>query len=135
MHGMGFKEVIGLKGGMMEWRAAKLPEEGVTLSGDQGLTKDQFDLFLNSEKLVLVDFYADWCQPCQKMKPYLEEISNEMKDRVVVIRINADDNRSLCQNLGVSSLPVLQLYRSKKMVWSHNGYISKEEVIVQLNKN
>lgn len=135
MRGVGFSEVIGLKGGMMEWRAANLPEEGSSVSGDQGLTKEQFDLFLNTDKLVLVDFYADWCQPCQKMKPYLEEISKEMGDRVIVVRINADDNRGLCKNLEVSALPVLQLYRSKKMVWSYNGYISKEDVVVQLNKN
>jgi thiol-disulfide isomerase/thioredoxin len=57
-----------------------------------GLTKAKYDALLKTDKIVLVDFYADWCGPCKKMKPSIEEIAEEMKDKVVVMRIDADQN-------------------------------------------
>jgi thioredoxin 1 len=122
----GFKEVYELNGGILKWRAANLPE---TNTVSTGMTKQQFDELLKTDKLVLIDFYADWCAPCKKMKPYLDEISNDMKDKVVVIRINADDNQALCKELKIDALPVLQLYKNKSLTWSNSGFISKEEVL------
>lgn len=82
---------------------------------------------------MLVDFYADWCAPCNKMKPYLDEISNDMAEKVVVVRIYADDNKQLCKELKVDALPVLQLYKNKALTWTNTGYITKEEVLKQIN--
>ena len=129
MRSEGFKEVYELDGGIMKWRGANLPEATDGASESSGMTKLQFDALLNSDRLVLIDFYADWCAPCKKMKPYLDEISQEMADKVVVIRINADDNQALCKELGIDTLPVLQLYKSKKLTWSNTGYIPKAEVV------
>lgn len=95
----------------------------------------QYNALLNSNKLVLVDFYADWCAPCKKMKPYLDEISKEMKDKVVVVRIDADANKALAKALKVDALPVLLLYKGKKQIWSYKGYISKAEVVKKLKAN
>jgi thioredoxin-like negative regulator of GroEL len=66
------------------------------------------------------------------MKPYLEEISNDMADKVVVIRINADDNKALCKELKIDALPVLQLYKNKTLSWTNTGFIEKAEVVKQL---
>ena len=96
------------------------------------MSRLQFDALINSDKLVLVDFYADWCEPCKKMKPYLDEISNSMSDRISVIRINTDDNQQLCRELNIEALPVLQLYKNKNLTWSNTGYISKEDVLKKL---
>jgi thioredoxin len=96
------------------------------------MSKQQFDALLLSDKLVLIDFYADWCAPCKKMKPYLDEISNDMADKVVVIRINADDNQSLCKDLKIDALPVLHLYKNKTPIWTNTGFIEKAEVVKQL---
>ncbi len=132
MRSSGFKEVYELSGGIMKWRAANLPETTENETASAGMTKKQYDNLLNSNKLVLIDFYADWCAPCKKMKPYLEEISKEMADKVVVIRINADDNQSLCKELQIDALPVLSLYKNKAQIWTNKGYISKEDVLKQL---
>jgi len=135
---MGFKEIYNLAGGMMQWRAANLSETTANSGSkqtDQGLTLPQYRALLNSNKLVLVDFYADWCAPCKKMKPYLDEISFEMKDKVVVKRIDADANKVLARELKVDALPVLLLYKGNKLVWSYKGYISKEEVLKKLKTN
>jgi thioredoxin len=96
------------------------------------MSKQQFDALLISDKLVLIDFYADWCAPCKKMKPYLEEISKDMADKVVVIRINADDNQALCKELKIDALPVLQLYKNKALIWVNSGFIEKEIILQQL---
>ncbi len=81
---------------------------------------------------MLVDFYAEWCAPCKKMKPYLEEISKEMADRVTVVRIDVDKNQALSKELKIESLPVLHIYHKKTLQWAYNGYIDKAGVVQQL---
>lgn len=133
MRSAGFKEVYEMEGGIMKWRAADLPlTTGSTAAKPAGMTQEQFAAMVKSDKLVLVDFYADWCAPCQKMKPYLMEIKADMKDKVEVVRINADDNQALCRDLKIDALPVLQLYRGGQLSWTNQGYISKEEVVKKL---
>ena len=132
MRSEGFKEVYELSGGIMKWRGANLPETTENKQASEGMSRQQFDEFINSDKLVLIDFYADWCAPCKKMKPSLDEISREMADKVVVIRINADNNQSICKELKIDALPVLQLYKNKTLSWTNTGYIEKAEVVKQL---
>ncbi|MEP6795262.1 MAG: thioredoxin domain-containing protein [Saprospiraceae bacterium] len=127
----GFKEVYEMDGGILKWRAANFPESA-TPGRSEGMNKQQFDALLNTDKLTLIDFYADWCAPCKKMKPYLDEIAKDMADKVVVIRINADDNQTLCKELNVDALPCLQLYIDKILTWSNNGFIEKPAVVAQL---
>jgi thioredoxin len=132
---MGFKEIYNLSKGIMSWRAANMPET-TDVSAPKPTVKEmtllQYQALLNSDKLVLVDFYADWCVPCQKMKPSLDEISKEMKDKVVIIRIDADANKTLAKALKVDALPVLKLYKAKKLVWSYKEYISKNDLVKRL---
>ena len=132
MRSEGFSQVYELSGGIMKWRAANLPETTNTTTSSTGMSKQQFEELINSNKLILIDFYADWCAPCKKMKPYLDEISKDMADKVVVIRINADDNQQLCKELKIDALPVLQLYKNKIMTWTNTGYISKKDVLKQI---
>ena len=133
MRAKGFKEVYELDGGIMKWRGANLPETTEnTINKSVGMNKQQFEAMLNSDKVVLVDFYADWCAPCQKMKPYLEEITTQMADKVTVIRINADDNQELCKELQIDALPVLQVYKNQALTWTNVGFIERSDVVKQL---
>lgn len=132
MRSDGFKHVFELSGGIMKWRGANLPETTEKTVISNGMSREQFDVLVNSDKLVLIDFYADWCAPCKKMKPYLDEISNDMADKVLIIRINADDNQSLCKELKIDALPTLQLYKNKTLSWTNTGFIDKAEVVKQL---
>lgn len=131
MRSEGFTKVYELDGGIMKWRAEKLPETS-NETGDAtsitGMTLAQFDAVLNEDKLVLVDVYADWCGPCQKMKPSLEAIATEKASLVKLVRINADDNQELCSSLKIEALPTLLLYKKKKLVWSNVGFIEKEVI-------
>jgi len=132
MRNEGFKEVYELNGGIMKWRGSGLPETTENKKINPGMSENDFKQIINSDKLVLVDFYADWCAPCQKMKPYLEEIALEYETTVKVVRINADDNQALCKSLKVDALPVLQIYKNQEIVWNNVGFIEKEEVVKQL---
>jgi thioredoxin 1 len=133
MRANGFKEVYELGGGIMKWRGANLPETTENTTKKTSMTLAQYDAqYTNSEKLVLIDFYADWCGPCKLMKPYLEEIAKEMGSTVTVIRINADDNQQLCKDLKVDALPVLKLYKDNKLVWENVGMIEKNKVVEHL---
>ena len=128
----GFNEVYELKGGIMKWRGAGLPETTEVAKASSGMTKADFDALTDNDKVVLVDFYADWCAPCKRMKPYLDEIGRDMADQVVVVRIDADANAALCKTLGVDALPVLHVYKNKDLTWRNTGYIGKEAVVAQL---
>jgi thioredoxin len=122
-----------MDGGIMKWRGSNMPETtDIPKATTTGMTQADFTKLTNSNKIVLVDFYADWCGPCKKMKPYLEEISKDMADKVEVVRINSDDNQELCKLLNIDALPTLQVYKKNKMTWSNIGFIEKAEVIKQL---
>ncbi|MES1218588.1 MAG: thioredoxin domain-containing protein [Bacteroidota bacterium] len=132
MRSEGFKEVYQLEGGILKWRGASLPEITDSALASAGLNMQQFQELLNSDKIVLVDFYADWCEPCKLMKPYLEEISKDMSSKVTVIRINTDDNQALSKELKIDALPVLQVYKNKQLSWTYTGYLEKADVVKQL---
>ncbi len=129
LRSQGFKTVYELNGGIMKWRGANLPETTDNLVRPLGMTVEQFNTQTTSDKIVLVDFYADWCGPCKKMKPYLDEISKDMADKVIVLRINADDNQNLCKSLKIDALPVLQVYKQGKQTWNNVGFIEKPAVL------
>ena len=117
----------------MQWNNANLPL--VTTNSkpiEAGMTSQQFNDLLNTDKIVLIDYYAEWCGPCKKMKPYLDEISTEMKDQVVVIRIDVDKNPLIAQEQKIEGIPLLQVYKNKEKTWSNVGLIDKEEVVKQL---
>lgn len=125
----GFNNVVEMPGGMMEWRAKNLPEiKDASARTTKGISLAQYEALTKSDKLVLVDFYADWCAPCKEMKPYLDRISKDMADKVVIVRIDADANIELCKTLKVNALPVLKLYKNEKMIWENLGFIDEAGV-------
>lgn len=135
----GFTEIFELPGGMIEWRSENLPEVATTIKS-KGMSLKQYESLITSDKMVLVDFYAEWCAPCKKMKPYLEKLATDMKDKIVVVRIDADENAALCKELKVAALPDLKLYNKKKdLVWENKGFIEeaalKEKLIAECAKN
>ena len=126
---LGFTSIYELDGGYLKWEAAGLskPSEKVI-----GLNLKQYNELLNSDKKVLIDFYAEWCAPCKKMTPYLSKMQKEWSDKVVIIRLNADENKTLMREMKIDVLPTLILYENKEIKWKHSGYISEEELKKQL---
>jgi thioredoxin len=132
----GFKEVYELDGGMMQWRNSNLPE--TTNGGNPkqaGMSLQQFEELTKGNKLVLVDFNAEWCAPCKKMLPMLDEISTTMQNKVKVEKIDVDVNSELATTLKVESIPMFIMYKNGIEVWKHLGLIEKDKLIDAINQN
>jgi thioredoxin len=96
------------------------------------MSLNDYNKLTQSHKKVLIDFYAEWCAPCKKMKPYLDEISKDIKEEVTVIRIDADQNKLLLQELKIDGLPVLIMYKDGIQTWRNVGFIDKAEVLSKI---
>ncbi|HSB70585.1 MAG TPA: thioredoxin [Candidatus Methylomirabilis sp.] len=75
------------------------------------LTDEDFDKQVKEKRLLLVDFWAEWCGPCRMIAPTLEELASEYKDRVAVGKVNVDENRKVATKFGVRSIPTLLFFR------------------------
>ncbi len=94
------------------------------------LSKENFEEeVLKADKLVMVDFYADWCGPCQMMSPVIDEIAEEKKDCIKVGKVNVDENQDLAGEYGVMSIPTIVLIKDGEVEKSFVGVRSKSEII------
>jgi thioredoxin 1 len=94
----------------------------------------KFSELINKEQPVLVDFYADWCGPCQTMMPILKEVKDALGDSVSILKINIDKNQSIATRFQVRGVPTFMLYKNGKQVWRQSGLIQKSE-LMQLIKS
>ena len=122
---LGFKEVYNMEGGITKWNALGL---GKPIAKEGGLSLEAYQKLIQSDKKVLVDFYAEWCGPCKKMAPYMEKMKAEMKNELIIIKIDADKNQKLAQELKIEGLPTLILYKKGEEIWKNLGYISEEDL-------
>lgn len=126
---LGFATIYNMKGGLLQWDA-----EGLSKPTDRiiGVCSQEYAELLNTDKKVLIDFYAEWCAPCKKMTPYLLKMQKELADKVTIIRLNADENPTLVKEMKILELPTLLLYENKEIKWKHSGFISEEDLKKQL---
>lgn len=87
---------------------------------------------INKPIPVLIDFYADWCGPCQVMSPVLKDVKSELGDKVAIIKINVDKNQALAQKMQVRGVPTFIIYRNGQQIWRQSGVISKELLVKRL---
>lgn len=127
---MGYTQIYELEGGIVNWNASGLAKPSAERVG---MTQEDFNKLLVSDKKVLIDFYAEWCAPCKKMAPFLAKMSSEMSDELLIIKIDADKNKSLMEDLKIAGLPTLLLYENNQLLWKNEGFISEEDLIKKIN--
>ena len=132
LRSIGFTNVLELDGGIMGWRSAGLPETTDSkIVKNTGMSTTDFEKLLQTDKVVLVDFYAEWCGPCKKMKPSIEAIEREMTN-VKVIRIDVDKHADLVNSFGIQEIPILRVYKQGKITWEQKGFVEKEVIVNNL---
>lgn len=97
------------------------------------VNKNNFNSVKSSDKVVLLDFYAEWCGPCRMVSPIVDEIAEE-NSQYLVGKINVDDELELAQAFGVSSIPMLVVMKDGKIVTKSTGARPKASILSMLEE-
>lgn len=97
---------------------------------------DEFDQeVLQSDKPVLVDFWAEWCGPCRSLTPIIEAVNEAYSDQIKVTKVNVDNAQELAGQYGVRGIPALLIFKEGEIADRHVGALSKSELEEFVNKN
>jgi len=96
---------------------------------------ESFKELINSEKPVLVDFYADWCGPCKAMSPVIQEVAKASQGKARVIKVDIDKSVQAAQAYQVQAVPTFIIFKKGSIIWRHSGMIDKASLLNVLTKN
>jgi len=126
----GFSNVMELVGGINAWKRAAKPLEGQ--KGEPQMTVEEYWSKIPKDKTVLVDFGAEWCPPCIKMKPVMEEVQKSKDLDFILVNIDAGVHTDVMKSLNIEPIPVFIIYKNGKETWRHQGIVKKEDLKKQL---
>ena len=108
--------------------------EGDDKSAVLKVTNDNFDALAAKHKLLIVDFWAQWCPPCRALTPVIEELAAEYVGKVAIGKCNVDENKELTRKFEVSSIPAVFFIKNGKIVDTHLGYCEKAVMKEKIEK-
>ncbi|WP_290798979.1 thioredoxin [Flavihumibacter sp. UBA7668] len=92
-----------------------------------------FQNLINSDKPVLVDFFAEWCGPCKMMTPILKEVKNKLGDSVTIIKVDVDKNPDAARQFNVQGVPTLIVFKKGEVKWRQSGVVQSRQLEQVLN--
>jgi thioredoxin 1 len=98
-------------------------------------TNTSFDSLLEDQKLVIVDFWATWCGPCRMLSPLLDEVEEEMSDKITVVKVNVDDADEIAMRYRIMSIPTLLFFKNGQVVDKTVGAMPKSTLVDKINAN
>ena len=98
------------------------------------ITENNFEEeVMKSDRKVIIDFYADWCGPCKMMSPIIDEIAEELGEKVKVGKVNSDENMNLLEKYGIMSIPTIIIFENGEVSKTFVGVTDKNKIIESLN--
>ncbi len=98
-------------------------------------TNTNFDELLEDGKLVIVDFWAVWCGPCRMLSPLLDEVEEEMADKITVVKVNVDDADEIAMRYRIMNIPTLLYFKNGQLVDKSVGAMPKNLLVDKINAN
>ncbi|MDG2431268.1 rhodanese-like domain-containing protein [Flavobacterium sp.] len=125
---LGFETIIELEGGYTQWQLTSFNKPNTPIIG---MSLQEFNRLLESEKAVLINFSGN-CTSCQKIESIISKLGKEQANRVQIITIDFEKNKTIAAKLEVDNLPALLLYKNKNLSWRQSGVVTEEELKKQL---
>ncbi len=94
----------------------------------------QFQEIINSDKPVLVDFFAEWCGPCKMMTPILQQVKADLTDKVTIIKIDVDKNQEAAATYNIQGVPTLMIFQKGEIKWRQSGVVQANAIKQMLQK-
>ena len=94
---------------------------------------ESFNDIISSDQLVLVDFFATWCQPCKMMHPILEQLKAAVGDKLRIIKVDVDKHNEIAAQYRIQSVPTLMLFRNGEVLYRNSGVMDKAELMALLD--
>ncbi len=94
---------------------------------------NSFELHIQGDKPVVVDFFAEWCGPCKMMPAILSDVKQKVGDKATILKMDIDKNPAYAQRYGVQAVPTLIIFRNGKVLWRTSGVTPAQEILRQLS--
>ncbi|MBR6204507.1 MAG: thioredoxin [Candidatus Methanomethylophilaceae archaeon] len=96
------------------------------------LNESNFDQFVDSNSLAIIDCWAPWCGPCRRMGPIVEELASDLQGKAGVAKLNTDENQAIAVRFNINAIPTLLVFKDGVLVDTLVGLRPKEDIIAQL---
>ncbi|HIT81800.1 MAG TPA: thioredoxin [Candidatus Caccoplasma merdavium] len=101
----------------------------------QKITDANYKELLAQDKLVVVDFWAEWCGPCRSIAPYVDELATEYEGKAIIGKYNVDDDNALSSEMGIRNIPTILFFKGGKLVDKQVGASSKADLKAKIEAN
>ena len=94
----------------------------------------KFNEIINSDKPVLIDFSAEWCQPCKMMPPILKEVKRQLGDKIRILKVDVDKNPVIAQKHQIQSVPTMMVFKKGNIVFRQSGVMQSGQIVQMLQQ-